>query len=65
LPRGGEQDLSDSKIICRLKKIQNDLRMALQNFVFLKFLARNEKGRCLVKDSSIVRSVFYILKRLR
>ena len=30
----------------RIKKSQNDLKIALQNFVFLKFLASNENGRC-------------------
>jgi hypothetical protein len=38
----------------QIKKSQNDFRIALQNFVFFKVLARNENGRCLVKDSSIV-----------
>ena len=32
----------------QIKKSQNDLRIALQNFVFLKFLASNEKWKMLM-----------------
>jgi hypothetical protein len=44
----------------QIKKSKNYLRIALQNLVFLKFLATNENGRCLVKDSSIVHNFMKI-----